>query len=207
MYLLMEEGPAAADLRPIRPWFARLRGSRHFRQALQDRRPVHEGGLPRRLAAGERAALEAAIAAELASLANGRTVILYTALGPETDLGGAIADGRQAIGAALGRLQRALVERAGLRRVVIAGGDTSSHALRQLGIYALTLRLPLPSMPGPLCRAHSDDPRFDGLEIALKGGQAGADDYFASVRSGAVCAAFSSRIGRNRRLLRERDGA
>ena len=199
------------------PRLSRLTHRRRLRKLLTDHGapdPARRGGRvrrppldPRRLAAGERAALEAAIAAELASLANGRRVILYTALGPETDLGGAIADGRQAIGAALGRLQRALVERAGLRRVVIAGGDTSSHALRQLGIYALTLRLPLPSMPGPLCQAHSDDPRFDGLEIGLKGGQAGADDYFASVRSGAACAAFSSRIGRNRRLLRERDGA
>ena len=51
--------------------------------------------------------------------------------------------------------------------------------LRQLGVYALTTRLPLPATPGsPLCLAHSDDKAFDGLEIALKGGQVGGDDYF-----------------------------
>ena len=45
----------------------------------------------------------------------------------------------------------------------------------QLGVYALTTRLPLPTTPGsPLCLAHSDERTFDGLEIALKGGQVGA---------------------------------
>jgi uncharacterized protein YgbK (DUF1537 family) len=40
--------------------------------------------------------------------------------------------------------------------------------------------------PGsPLCRAHSTDPTRDGLEIALKGGQVGGDDFFCTVRDGA----------------------
>jgi len=66
---------------------------------------------------------------------------------------------------------------------VIAGGDTSSHAARQLGIYALELLTPI--APGsPLCRASSSDQRFDGLEIALKGGQGGKADYFGRVLAG-----------------------
>lgn len=91
---------------------------------------------------------------------------LYTALGPETNVGAQFETegARHAIGRALGDIQGALIERAGLRRAVIAGGDTSSHALRQLGVYALTTRLPLPTTPGsPLCLAHSDDSAFDGL--------------------------------------------
>jgi uncharacterized protein YgbK (DUF1537 family) len=142
---------------------------------------------PRRLAAGDPAAVEQAVASGLASLAAGRSVVLYTALGPETDVGDQLSrdGGRHAIGAALGRIQRALVERGGLRRVVVAGGDTSSHALRQMGVYALTTRLPLPSTPGsPLCGAHSDEPALHGLELALKGGQVGDDDYFCQIRSG-----------------------
>ena len=72
---------------------------------------------------------------------------------------------------------RALIEQAGLTRAVIAGDDTSSHALRQLEIFALTTRLPLPTTPGsPLCVTHSDHRAFDGLEIGLKGGQVGNDD-------------------------------
>jgi uncharacterized protein YgbK (DUF1537 family) len=143
---------------------------------------------PRALAASEAVAEAEAIAKGLASLEQGRSVILHTALGPDTDVGGEIGDsegGRQAIGRALGRVQRALVERSRLTRAVIAGGDTSSHALRQLGIYALSTRLPLPTTPGsPLCVAHSDTPAFDGLEIALKGGQVGGADYFLRIRDG-----------------------
>jgi uncharacterized protein YgbK (DUF1537 family) len=144
---------------------------------------------PQQLAAGSQAAIDEAIENGLASLASGRSVILFTALGPETDIGdlGVGDGGRHAIGISLGRIQRALVERGALRRVVIAGGDTSSHALGQLGVYALTMRLPLPSTPGsPLCLAHSEEECFEGIEIALKGGQVGNDDYFCRIRSGAA---------------------
>ena len=92
---------------------------------------------------------------------------------------------RHGIGRALGGIQRRLVEEQGLRRAVIAGGDTSSHALRQLDVFALTTLLPLPDTPGsPLCRCSSSTPAFDGLEIALKGGQVGGDDYFSRIREG-----------------------
>ena len=144
---------------------------------------------PKGLSAGEGALISAAIQTGLESLAQGRSVVLYTALGPETDVGAELETegARHAIGRALGDIQAALIERAGLRRVVIAGGDTSSHALRQLGVYALTTRLPLPATPGsPLCLAHSDEKAFDGLEIALKGGQVGGDDYFDKIRSGSI---------------------
>ncbi len=143
----------------------------------------------RRLAAGDGAAAEEAIASGAASLEAGRSVVLYTALGPETDVGRELSgeDGRHAIGGALGHVLKALIARAGLRRAVIAGGDTSSHALARLGVYALTTRMPLPMTPGsPLCLAHSDEGTFDGLEIALKGGQVGADDYFVRIRDGAA---------------------
>lgn len=144
---------------------------------------------PKGLATGEGSLIDHAIKTGLASLAQGRSVVLYTALGPETDVGAQLeSDGaRHAIGRALGDIQGALIERAGLRRTVIAGGDTSSHALRQLGVYALTTRLPLPTTPGsPLCLAHSDGKAFDGLEIALKGGQVGGDDYFDKIRLGSI---------------------
>ncbi|MDE3174607.1 MAG: four-carbon acid sugar kinase family protein [Pseudomonadota bacterium] len=144
---------------------------------------------PKGLAAGDGSLVDRALQRGLASLAQGRSVVLHTALGPKTDVGAQFeTDGaRHAIGRALGDIQRALIERAGLRRVVIAGGDTSSHALRQLGVYALTTRLPLPTTPGsPLCLAHSDEKAFDGLEIALKGGQVGGDDYFEKIRLGSI---------------------
>jgi uncharacterized protein YgbK (DUF1537 family) len=129
-------------------------------------------------------AIDEAVRAGLKVLERGRSVLLYTALGPSADRGAAL-DGaaRQRLGRALGRIQSRIVEHARLRRAVVAGGDTSSHALGEMGISALTLKMPLPQTPGsPLCVAHGG--AADGLEIALKGGQVGRDDYFSMIRAG-----------------------
>jgi 3-oxoisoapionate kinase len=67
--------------------------------------------------------------------------------------------------------------------VVLAGGDTSSHAVAQLGLHALTWAAA--TEPGaPLCRGHSDTAALDGLELVLKGGQVGSKDFFERVRIG-----------------------
>jgi 3-oxoisoapionate kinase len=144
---------------------------------------------PQRLAGPDAAAaIGEAVAAGDAVLAEGRSVVLYTALGPASDVDAAIdgsPGGRHAVGEGLGQVLKQLVARNSLVRAVIAGGDTSSHALRQLDVFALTTRMPMPQTPGsPLCRAYSNAATFDGLEIALKGGQVGADDYFCRIRDG-----------------------
>lgn len=130
--------------------------------------------------------------AALDALERGRDPLVFTASGPQDPRVEAFRAAVQAsdtpiatvndrLGAALGDILHALVRRAGLRRVVISGGDTSSHATSRLGIDALTAIAPL--APGvPLCRAHATDPAIDGLEIALKGGQTGAPDFFTAVR-------------------------
>ena len=47
--------------------------------------------------------------------------------------------------------------RTGLRRVVVAGGDTSSYATQELGLYGLEMLAEL--TPGaPLCRELDDLP-------------------------------------------------
>lgn len=123
-----------------------------------------------------------------AALAAGRSVVIYTAAGPDDPslqatrerlaTGGNTA---RLLGGAMGRLARDLLAATGLRRVLIAGGDTSSYAAQELGLLALEMQSEL--TPGaPLCRGHSNDPRIDGLEIALKGGQMGGPDYFGRVR-------------------------
>jgi len=119
------------------------------------------------------------ITAAANSLSSGRDTILYTALGPPT----AHAHG-DSLGIALGKLIRELLTRAPFpgtaRRVVLCGGDTASHAVQQLGIYALTWLANL--QPGaPLCRAHTED-SSPPLELVLKGGQVGTDDFFKIVR-------------------------
>ncbi|OLP61978.1 Hrp-dependent type III effector protein [Xaviernesmea oryzae] len=134
------------------------------------------------------AAIEAAVSEATAGLKAGRSVLVYTALGPEADRGSEIdrvPQARHRLGIRLGTILRRLVEAEGLTRAVIAGGDTSSHALKELGIEALTTRLPLPQTPGsPLCTGHGSDAATNGLEIALKGGQVGMDDYFSQIRAG-----------------------
>lgn len=87
------------------------------------------------------------------------------------------------IGEQLGRLTRDIAASHALTRVLIAGGDTSGYVTRELGIYALEVAMPL-APGGPLCRGRSDDPRFDGIEIALKGGQVGREDFFVRVKEG-----------------------
>ncbi|NIC04121.1 four-carbon acid sugar kinase family protein [Billgrantia bachuensis] len=140
-----------------------------------------------RLADDRQAEAELATAGNraLTALAAGRSVIVYTALGPDGGLAKLSGeDGAHAIGRRLGRLLRDLVYSQRLTRVVVAGGDTSSHAIQELGIQALTTCLPLPQTPGsPLCTAHSNDPALDGLQIAFKGGQVGDDAYFGRIRN------------------------
>jgi uncharacterized protein YgbK (DUF1537 family) len=83
---------------------------------------------------------------------------------------------------------REIISATGVRRVVLAGGDTSSHAVVQLGLYALTWCATI--QPGaPLCRAHSTLPEMDGLELVLKGGQVGTEDFFEWVRTAGSSAA------------------
>jgi 3-oxoisoapionate kinase len=132
----------------------------------------------------------------LAALSQGRSVMLYSAKGPEDPhIAATMAEfkargmgeltARARLGEQQGILLRELLAATKLRRACVAGGDTSSHAIRQLGIYALELCAPL--APGsPLCRAYSHDAALDGVEIAMKGGQRGEPDYFGSVRRGTI---------------------
>ena len=72
-----------------------------------------------------------------------------------------------------------------VRRVLIAGGDSSSYAARSLGIEAVEMIAPL--APGaPLCSAHAPGSPADGIEVNFKGGQVGAEDYFGAVALGGL---------------------
>jgi 3-oxoisoapionate kinase len=119
-------------------------------------------------------------------LKQGQSPLIYTALGGSTDKGQELnSNARQSLSRALGDIAKHCMAQFELKRLVIAGGDTSSHALGQLNISALVTRFPLAQTPGsPLCTAFSSDPVFNGLEIAMKGGQVGNDDYFVSLRDG-----------------------
>lgn len=130
----------------------------------------------------------------LQALGEGGSPLLYTALGPEeldvealkrrmAAAGRRSLDTGRMIGEQLGKLTREVAEATGLRRFLAAGGDTSGYVARELGIFGLECLRPI-APGGPLCRSHAHDPRFDGLELALKGGQVGKEDYFVRVREG-----------------------
>ncbi len=131
------------------------------------------------------------------ALARGRSPLVYSALGPDDPTvrgfdaaaqaaGLSRAEAASRTGEALAQVMRRLLDRTpDLRRIAVAGGDSSGDVASELGIHALTVAASL--APGaPLCRAWSDDPRRDGLEIVLKGGQMGGPDFFAAVRDGAA---------------------
>jgi len=128
--------------------------------------------------------------AALAALAAGRDPLLFTARGPDdpaiTALAAAGADGamiNERIGTGLGQVLDRVLRTARLKRGIIAGGDTSGHGASVLGIHALTALAP--TIPGAaLFKAHGDDPALADLEIALKGGQMGAPDYFLRIKAG-----------------------
>ncbi len=129
------------------------------------------------LAHGSTGAVNAATELALLLLRSGQDTVLYTALGTPTRL-----NPDKELGLALGRLLLTLVQQTGVRRVVLCGGDTSSHAVQQLGLTALTFAGTL--APGaPLCRAHAED-GLNGLELVLKGGQIGPEDFFRMARDG-----------------------
>ena len=84
---------------------------------------------------------------------------------------------------ATGALLNAVLAEADVSRIVVAGGDTSSHAIAALDAWGLSYKAPM--VPGaPLCRLHSDDARLDGRDIILKGGQMGPVSFFNDVIAG-----------------------
>lgn len=138
------------------------------RQALDARRLVADGS----------SYMQEQVDIASSALVAGRDVLAYvsqTDRGPDdavsaSDLAHRTAD-------LLNHVLCAVSPRISLQRVGVAGGDTSSLAVQSLDIWALSfVRVLSPGVS--LCRAHSDDPALDGLELMLKGGQMGAVDIF-----------------------------
>jgi len=137
-----------------------------------------------------------AAATALAHLSEGRDALVHSAAGPDDPAvaaykaavavsGVAVEIVNERIGTGLGAILDTILSTARLPRAVISGGDTSGRAASMLGIDALTAIAPL--APGsPLCRAHSARADRDGLEIALKGGQVGAPDFFLAAKNGGA---------------------
>jgi uncharacterized protein YgbK (DUF1537 family) len=136
----------------------------------------------------------------LRALRSGRSVMLHSARGPRdrrieamlAALAGqgmsreqARHEGGRLLGQRFGDLVDALLRAHPLQRLLLSGGDTSSHVTQRLAPKALRVVARL--APGaPLCRAMSREPHLAQLEIALKGGQMGRPDYFVKALRGTA---------------------
>lgn len=140
------------------------------------------------------AAVDSVVQQACAAFETGHDPLIFTARGPDDpavkafhqaqqQVGRTREEANQQLGEALGQVLDRVLRTSGATRAVISGGDTSGHATRQLGVFALTALAPI-TPGGALCRAHSDDPNYDGLELALKGGQMGAVHYFGQIKQG-----------------------
>lgn len=152
--------------------------------------------LPRALADASREAETArAVDVALNALKRGKSPVIFSAEGPDdpavtgfdataAGLGLTRADAARRVGSVLAEVMRRIVESRAVRRVMVAGGDSSGEVMEALNVFALDIAAGL--APGaPLCRAFSDDAIYDGLEVVLKGGQMGPAEFFTTVRDGS----------------------
>jgi uncharacterized protein YgbK (DUF1537 family) len=84
----------------------------------------------------------------------------------------------------LGVVVRDVLEGTKVRRMLVAGGDTSGQIARALGIESLEMIGEL-ARGSPLCRATAPASPADGIEITFKGGQIGPVDFFGHVERGS----------------------
>ena len=121
-------------------------------------------------------------------LKTGKSVILYTAKGPDdpevgrtrerlVQLGIKPEESSKRLGPVLGKLAVELIEACGLNKLVIAGGDTSGYIVKELAADALEC-VSLFETGSPLCQVHANGRAIDGLKLLLKGGQVGGESYF-----------------------------
>jgi 3-oxoisoapionate kinase len=139
------------------------------------------------LARREPVYMDELLARVLERLGRGANVLAHTA--PLEIEDGAPAPGRSAdtsmrdLAVACGEFLARLLEKKKLRRVGVAGGDTSSYAVKALDIWGLSYIGALAD-GAALCRAHAQARHLDGIELLLKGGQMGPPDVFERLLSG-----------------------
>ena len=134
---------------------------------------------PLRLADGEHV-VDAALAWAKERL-GARPVLVYATAEPEAVKAVQSALGAERAGRivedALGAIARGLVE-AGVRRLVVAGGETAGACVQTLGIERLRIGAQID--PGvPWCHAAAAAARGEGLHVALKSGNFGGTDFFS----------------------------
>ncbi|WP_243061705.1 four-carbon acid sugar kinase family protein [Humibacter sp. RRB41] len=108
------------------------------------------------------------------ALQSGRSVVLASD-GVETAATGETIT-LESIAARAAEFVSAAANSGASRRIVVCGGDTSSRVTSLLGVDSLSIAAN-PWANIVVLHAHSSDQAMDGLELVLKGGQVGDDDF------------------------------
>ena len=142
--------------------------------------------------AGQKEEIARVFEESISNLKDGNSVILYSAMGPGD---ASISENQklldrlglesqaltQKLGGIFGDLTKAIITEADVKRVVLVGGDISGRITPKLGIWALQVGKSI-GIAAPLCYAYSNYPEIHGLQVAMKGGQIGGDDYFGQAK-------------------------
>ena len=117
-------------------------------------------------------------------LKQGRLPLIYSAVGPDDpSIEKVKASGRQhELTKVQGRILSEVLTHIVPRRIIVAGGDTSSYALDQLDVTALELCGP--NSGSPLCLIRSRRKELEGVEILLQGGQVGEEQFYTRMLNG-----------------------
>jgi uncharacterized protein YgbK (DUF1537 family) len=128
------------------------------------------------------------ITSAINTLAEGKSIILHTAIGPNDERIAAMdraleklslnnSEANNILGRELGSIVYEILSGSVVKRVVISGGDTAGRIQKKLQIEAMQISKSI-GIAAPLCYVYSRLPEINGLEIAFKGGQIGSNDYF-----------------------------
>jgi uncharacterized protein YgbK (DUF1537 family) len=145
------------------------------------------------------------VEAAVSGLQEGKSAIIHSAIGAKDArisrtkekievLGLSSQALTERLGQALGVVTRRVIKASGVTRLVLAGGDISGRITPALGIWALQVGRSV-GIAAPLCYAYSSHSEIHGLQIALKGGQVGEDDYFGEARDKKVPDFDSAALG------------
>ncbi len=128
---------------------------------------------------GEGFSIGASVEKILSALRRNQSVIIHTGNIREVDQ----STSARTLGQTLGYIAKRVCEEIRLKRIVIAGGDTSSYAARAMEIDAVEMIAPLVT-GAPLCKAYSKNEKINGLQVNFKGGQVGDQQYFGVMLHG-----------------------
>ena len=150
------------------------------------------------LAGDDTAALDALLARVLEALNSATSVVVFTAEGPDdtrvrtSDLPNqslsaeSLTAGEMArrIGRLFARIAREAFAQAGLQRLVVSGGDSSSFTMRDIGARALEIKASHFVQNAHVCSLVSDDELIHDKEVLLKGGQVGQANLYGLMLEG-----------------------